>query len=105
MHHRGVWFQPDLVARIELMTLTEYGNDLLPAKLGEDLRFRPRRLDHDDFGFRAVVGDGEVLGPHAEDHWLAVRVGRRRLQRQFHAVRTLETGAAVHPDLAFEEIH
>jgi len=41
MHHRGVWFQPDLVARIELVTLTEYRNDLLPAKLGEDLRSDP----------------------------------------------------------------
>ena len=41
MHECRVWLQPDLVARIELVTLAEYGDDLLAAELGEHLGFRP----------------------------------------------------------------
>src|SRR5258708_22789597 len=65
MHERRVRLQPDLVARIELMTLAEHGNDLLAAELGKHLRFRAGRLDHDDLRFGAVVRDREMLGPGA----------------------------------------
>src|SRR5436853_3714166 len=72
MHERRVRLEPDLVARTELMTLAEYGYDLLAAELGEHLRLRAGRLDHDDLGLRPVVSDGEMLGAHAVDHRLAV---------------------------------
>ena len=49
------------------MTLAEHGDDLLAAELGEHLGFRAGRLDHDDLGFGAVIGDGEMLGPDAVD--------------------------------------
>src|ERR1700731_2267582 len=64
MDEGWVRLQPDLVARIELMTLAEHGDDLLAAELGKDLGFRTSRLDHDDLRFRAVVRHGE--GPGAD---------------------------------------
>ena len=78
MHERRVRLQPDLVARIELMTFAEYGDDLLAAELGEHLGFRAGRLDHDDLGFGAVIGDGEMFGTDAVDRRPAFRIGRRR---------------------------
>src|ERR1700737_988211 len=73
MHERRVGLQPDLVARIELMTLAEHGNDLLAP----------------------VVRDGEVLGPDAVYRGPAFRIGGRRGQRKFHAVRTFKAGTSV----------
>src|SRR3984885_3715224 len=105
MNQRRFWFQPDPVARLELMTLAEDGDDLFAAELGEHLRFRSRRFDHHDFRLRAIIGNREMLRPHAIDRGPAVRIGRRRRQRQLHAVRPFETGAAVGLDLAFEEVH
>src|SRR3984957_8338709 len=103
MNQRRFRFQPDLVARLELMTLAEDGDDLLAAELGEDLRFRSRRFDHDDFGFRPVVSNREMLRPHPINRGPAVGVGGRGRQRQLDAVRPFEAGAAVGLDLAFEE--
>ena len=51
------------------------------------------RLDHHDLGLGAVVGDGEVLGPHAVDSRAAVGAARRRRQRQAHAARPFEAAA------------
>src|SRR5215471_926013 len=78
MHERGVGFQADLVARIELVALAEHRDHLLAAEIGENLRFGAGRLDDDDFGFGAVIGNGEVLGTDAIDRGSAVRSGRRR---------------------------
>src|SRR5258708_20726306 len=100
MDERWVRFQPDLVARIELMTLAEHGDDLLAAELGEYLRLRAGRLDHDDLGFGAVVRDSKMLRPDAVHRRPAVGIGRRRRQRQFHAVRALESRPAIPPHLA-----
>src|SRR5215212_5153686 len=105
MHEGRIGFQPDLVARIELMTLAEHRDDLLSAKLGEDLGFRTGRLDDDDLGFRPVVSNSEVFGPDAIDGRPAFRIGGGRRQRQLDAVWALETSAAVRLDLAFEKIH
>src|SRR5882672_7529549 len=104
MHERRIRLQPDLVARIELMPLAEHSDDLFAAELGEDLGLRAGRLDHDNLGFGAVIGDGEMFGPHAIDGGLAFGIGWCRLERQLDAVRTFEGGAAVRFDLAFEEI-
>src|SRR5882757_10657888 len=105
MNERGIWFKPDLVARIELMTFAEYRNDLLAAELGEHLRFRSCRFHHHDLGFRAVVRDGEMLGPDTIDRRPAVGIGRRAGERQFYAVRSLEAGAAIRFYFAVQEIH
>src|SRR6476469_8245401 len=95
MDERRVWFEPDLVARIELMTLAKNGNHLMATELGEVLGFRASRLDHDYFGLGAVVGDGEMLGPDTVHGRPSFGIGRRRLQRQFDAVRPLEARTAV----------
>src|ERR1700733_2624671 len=105
MNQRRFWFQPDLVARLELMTLAEDGDDLFAAQLGEYLRFRSRRFDHHDFRLRTIIGNREMLRPHAIDRGPAVGIGGCRRQRQLDAVRPFEAGAAVGLDLAFEEIH
>src|SRR3954471_10958728 len=39
MHDALVGLQPDLVARIEFVTLAEHGDDLIAAELGKHLRF------------------------------------------------------------------
>ena len=74
MHECRVWLQPDLVARVELMTFAEYGDDLLAAELGEHLRFRTGRLDDHDLGFDALIGKLEMLRPNAVDHGAAFDV-------------------------------
>jgi len=61
----GSGFNRILSPGLNWVALAEHGDDLLAAKLGEHLRFRAGRLDHDDLGFRAVVRDGEMLGPDA----------------------------------------
>src|SRR3954463_316406 len=43
-----VRLQPDPVARIKPMALSEHRDDLLAAEPGEYLDLRARRLDHDD---------------------------------------------------------
>src|SRR3954454_4192684 len=105
MNERGIWFQPDLVARIELMTFAEHRDDLLAAELGEHLRLRARGFHHHDLGFRAVVRDGEMLGPDTVDRQRPVEIRRRADERQCYAVRTLEAGASVPLELAVQEIH
>src|ERR1700710_2452138 len=105
MNERGIWFKPDLVARIELMTFAEYRDHLLAAELGEHLGLRPRRLHHHDLGFRAVVRDGEMLGPDTVDRRPAVGIRRCSGQRQLPAVRALEARTAIPLDLAVQEIH
>src|SRR5256885_3211635 len=77
MHQRRVRFQPHPIARIELMTFAKHGDDLFAAQLGDDLRFRPRRLDHYDLGLGAVVRDGEVLGTDAIHGRPALGIGGR----------------------------
>src|SRR3954469_1137032 len=105
MYERRIRLEPHLVARTELMPLAEHGDDLLAAELGEDLGLRTGRLDHDDLGLGAVIGDGEMLGPHAVDRRLAVGIGGCRLERQLDAVRAFEEGTAVDLYLAFEKVH
>src|SRR2546429_7260507 len=82
MHERRVRLEPHPVARTELVALAEHGDDLLAAELGKHLGFRAGRLDNDDLGLRAIIGDGEVLGADAIDHRLAVGIGGRLRQRQ-----------------------
>src|SRR5579872_7535354 len=105
MHDRRIWLEPDLVAWIELVTLAENRDNLFAAELGEDLGFRSGRLDHHDFGFGAVVRNGEMLRPHPVDHRPSVRIDGRGSKRQVDAVWSVENGAAVDLDLALQEVH
>ena len=50
MDEPRIGFEPDLVARLELVALAEHGDDLLAAELGDDLGLRAGRLDHLDLG-------------------------------------------------------
>ena len=59
------------------MTFTEHGDNFLTAELGKHLRLRTGRFHDDDFGFGAVIRDGEVLGTDAVDHRTPVGIGRR----------------------------
>src|SRR5262249_59384830 len=94
MHERRVRFEPDPVAGIELVTLAEHGDHLFAAEIGEYLGFRTGRLDHDDLGLGAVIGDGEMLGPDAIDRRPSVGIGGRRFQRQGDTPRAPQSGAA-----------
>src|SRR5205814_2099073 len=105
MDEGRIGFEPNLFARIELMALAEYGDHFLAAEFCKHLRLRAGRLYYHDFGLRAVVRDGEVLGPDTVDGRTPVAARRRRVQRQLHARGTREPGLAVHLDLPFEEIH
>src|ERR1700741_3523011 len=105
MHERRVGFQADLVARIELVTLAEHRDHLLAAECCEHFRLRPGRLDHDDLGFGAVIGDGEVLGADAIDRGPSVGIDRRALQWKLDAVRAFEGDGPVRLQLALQEVH
>ena len=95
MHKPRVRLEPDLIARLELMALAKHGNDFFAAEFGEDLGLRAGRLDHDDFGLGAVVGDGEMLGTDAVNRGASVAAGRRAGERQLDAVRSFKRRAAV----------
>ena len=82
MHEPRIGLEPDLVARLELVAFAEHRDDVVAAELGDDLDFRAGRLDHLDLGLGAVVGDDEMLGPHAIDRGAAVAAGGRRGERQ-----------------------
>src|SRR6266702_6931589 len=99
-----VRLQLHLVARIELVTLTEDRDDLLAAHLRKHLRLRAGRLDHDDLGVGTVVSDREMIGTDAVDHRLAIGGSGRGLERQLDAVRPLESGNAIDPHMALQEV-
>ena len=103
MHEPRIGLEPDPVARLELMAFAKHRDDVLAAQARLDLR--SGRLDHLDLGLGAVVGDREMLGPHAVDGEPAVGSGRRGRERQADAARPVEPGAAVVADRALEEIH
>src|SRR5690348_1520948 len=105
MHKAGIGFEPDLVARLESVTFPEGGDDFGAADMGDDLRLRAGRLDDVDGRLGAVVGDGEVLRPHAIDRGPAVRAAGRRRKRQPRAARPFEAGGGAGADRALEEIH
>ena len=87
------------------MTFAKHGDDLFAAQLGDDLRFRPRRLDHYDLGLGAVVRDGEVLGTDAIHGRPALGIGGRTTQWQLHTIGALKSQATVCRQLALEEVH
>src|SRR5260221_9683627 len=87
------------------MTLTEHGDDLLAAELGEYLGFRAGRLDHDDLGLGALIRDGEMLGPDAVDRPPAFGIGGHRGDPQLPPTRALETRPALRLRLAPSAIH
>src|SRR6187402_285926 len=78
MHEPGIGFEPDLVARLERMTLAECGDDVGVADLGENLDFGAGRLDDLDRSLDAVVSvvaDGKVFGPHTIDRGSSIAAG------------------------------
>src|SRR6476620_2337026 len=101
MNQFRVRLEPDLVARLELVTLPEYRDDILAPKLGDHLDFRASRLDHLDDGLRAVVRDDEMLGPHAIDRGASGAACRCRGQRQARAARSFELHFTVMANDAF----
>src|SRR5215207_3779020 len=105
MHQARIGFEPDLVARLELMALAEHRDDFFAAKLGKYLRLRAGRLDHLDLRLRALVGEYEMLGPDAVDRRPAIPSRGRRGERQAHAGWSLERRAAVGADRTFQKIH
>src|ERR1044071_2152379 len=90
MNELRIWLEPDLIARLEWMTLAEHCDDVFAAELGDHLDFRAGRLDHLDGCLCAVVGDHEMLGPDAVDRGASVAVMRRSGQRQSRAALPLE---------------
>src|SRR4051794_10502981 len=48
MDEPGIWFKPDLIARIELMAFSKHRDHLLAAEPREHLGLRAGRLHHDD---------------------------------------------------------
>src|SRR5258706_6247400 len=95
MDERRIWFEPNLFARLELVTFTKHGDDFLTSEFCKHLRLRTSRLYHDDFGFGAVFRDGKVLRTNAIDSRTSVGTKRRRRERQFYALRAYEAGIAV----------
>src|SRR5262249_55195185 len=81
MRQPWIWLEPDLVARFEVVAFAEHRDDVVAAELGGDLQFGAGRLDHQHFGFGAVLGDDEVLRPDAIDDGMPVAAVRRRSQR------------------------
>src|SRR5712671_4792275 len=95
MNELRVWLEPDLVARLELVTLAENRDDVFAPELGDHLDFGAGRLDHLDGSLGAVIGDDEMLGPDAVDRGAPVTAGRRRGQRQARAALPFELHFAV----------
>src|ERR1017187_4627679 len=105
MHEPGIGFEPDLVARLERMTFAESCNDLGITELGDDLDFRTGRLDHLDHRLGTVVGDDEVLGPHAIDRFAPIAALWCSGERQACAAGPLKFELSVGADSAGQEIH
>ena len=55
MDEPRIGFEPDLVARLKLVTLAEHRDDIFAAKLGDDLRFRTCGLDHLNLGLEPYL--------------------------------------------------
>src|SRR5437764_7653328 len=105
MNEIRVWLEPDLIARLELVTLAEYRDDVFAAELGDYLDLGTGRLDHLDVSLDAVIGDDEMLGPDAVDRGASVAARRGRGQRQARAAQRFELHFAVEANGAFQEIH
>src|SRR5262247_3422953 len=56
MRQSWIWLEPDLVARFEVAAFAEHRDDVVAAELGRDLQFGAGWLDHQHFGFGAVLG-------------------------------------------------
>jgi len=58
----GIGFEPDLIARFEVVAFAENRDDILVANLGDDLQLGAGRLDDEHLGFTAILGDDEMPG-------------------------------------------
>src|SRR5947207_15414276 len=103
MNELRIWLEPDLVARLELVTLAEHRDDVFAAELGDHLDFSPGRLDDLDGSLGAVIGNDEMLGPDAVDRGASVAACRCRGQRQARAALPFELHLAVEASDAFQE--
>src|SRR3954465_15405967 len=100
-----VRLQPDPVARIKPVALSEHRDNLLAAEPGEYLDLRARRLDHDDLRVGAVVRDHEMLRSYAVDGRPAVCAGWRVRERELSPLRSCETERAIGADFSLQQIH
>src|SRR5689334_15850023 len=105
MNELRIGFEPDRVARLELMTLAKDGDDLLLADAGDDLDLRACRLDHLDGSLHTVGGEDEVLGADAVDHGAALVRGAHAAERQPQAIRSLDMCHSVGADRTRQQIH
>src|SRR4029079_9292226 len=105
MNEPRVWLKPDLVARLELMSLAEDGDDLVLAYFGDDLQFRSSRVDDLDHGLGAVVRSREMLRAHAINGRASIAAGRRIVERECYPGGRLECRRSVPADADLEPVH
>src|SRR5471032_2853101 len=63
MDELRIWFEPDLVARLEIVAFAKDGHNVVTGKPRCDLDFGSRRLDDDHLARRAVIGNRKMFGP------------------------------------------
>ena len=91
MDEPRIGFEPDLVARLELVSFAEHRDDVFAAKFGDDLQFGTGGLDDLHFRLGAVVGEREMLRSHAVNRRLSIAGGAGSRQRELDASRSFET--------------
>src|SRR5258706_9580080 len=93
-------------AGLKSVALAHHRGDVHVGELAEDLRIGAGRLDHHHLRGHAVVGNREMLGPHADHHVAPLGDVRAHRHGQVHAAadRDREAGPVSH-HAAGEKIH
>src|SRR6478736_904676 len=105
MNEPRIGFEPDLLARLELMAFAENRDDVLAAEFCDDLGLRAGGFDDLHFGFGAVVGKRKMFRPHAIYCRTAIVAGTRRWKGKFEPGRSFEAGGAVDANSALDHVH
>src|SRR5882762_2492801 len=90
-----LWLEAHRRAGLKGVALAHHRRDVDAGELAEDLRVGAGGLDHHHFRGHAVVGYREMLGPHADHHFAALRDCGAHRDGQVHAAadRDGEPGA------------